>query len=412
MVNLGGMVAPIHGMVAPGFEVVQDEFVRNFTERGELGAACAIYYQGQKVVDLWGGYRDEQTQAPWEEDTLVIVFSSTKGVAGLTMAVAHAQGLFDYDAPVARYWPEFAQAGKERITIRQLLAHQAGLCVIDEPLNSDILADPDALAAILARQKPAWQPGTRHGYHAFSLGWYESEIIRRTDAQRRTLGQFFQSELAKPLGLEFYIGVPEGMPEERIATVTEPGPLQKLVGMPRGMMLSALRPGSLTLRVANPRVRSNLVFNRLPYRAVEMPSVNGIGQARSIAKAYSVFATGGKELNITARTLAALQAPAVPPSVGGWRDVILHMDIAYALGFLKPFSGYHFGSSDAAFGAPGSGGSFGFADPDAQVGYAYVMNKQGTGILDDPREKVVRDAFYQCLKERGASSPHDLGIIK
>ncbi len=369
------MVAPIHGMVAPGFEVVQDEFVRNFTERGELGAACAIYYQGQKVVDLWGGYRDEQTQAPWEEDTLVIVFSSTKGVAGL-------------------------------------MAHQAGLCVIDEPLNSDILADPDALAAILARQKPAWQPGTRHGYHAFSLGWYESEIIRRTDAQQRTLGQFFQSELAKPLGLEFYIGVPEGMPEERIATVTEPGPLQKLVGMPRGMMLSALRPGSLTLRVANPRVRSNLVFNRLPYRAVEMPSVNGIGQARSIAKAYSVFATGGKELNITARTLAALQAPAVPPSVGGWRDVILHMDIAYALGFLKPFSGYHFGSSDAAFGAPGSGGSFGFADPDAQVGYAYVMNKQGTGILDDPREKVVRDAFYQCLKERGASSPHDLGIIK
>ncbi len=399
--------ALIQGMVAPGFETVQEEFARNFAERGELGGACTIYHEGRKVVDLWGGYRDERTRAPWAEDTLVIVFSSTKGIAGLTMATAQARGLFDYDAPVAQYWPEFAQAGKERITIRQLLAHEAALCVIDEPLNSAILADPDTLAAILARQRPVWETGTRHGYHAFTLGWYESELIRRTDPQHRTLGQFFQDELARPLGLEFYIGLPADIPEERIATVTEPNIVRKLWGMPRGMMLDILRPGSLAIRTANPRVRSNLVFNRPPYNAVEMPSVNGIGLARSIAQAYSVFATGGHELNIPAQTLSAIQAPARPSSVVSWRDAILHIDTAYSLGFFKPFpsahpdistSTYHFGSSDAAFGAPGSGGSFGFADPAAHVGYAYVTNKQGTLIFDDPREKTLRYTFYHCLQ--------------
>jgi CubicO group peptidase (beta-lactamase class C family) len=392
--------APIHGLVAPGFELVRVEFERNFTERGELGAACAIYHQGQKVVDLWGGYRNQQTQEPWEENTLVLVFSSTKGIAALTMAVAHSQGLFDYDAAVVTYWPEFAQAGKQHITIRQLLAHEAGLCVIDEPLNSTILADPDALAVILARQKPVWEPGTRHGYHAFSLGWYESEIIRRTDPQHRTLGHFFQDELAKPLGLEFYIGLPGDIPEERIATMTEPSPLKKMLGMPRGMLFSALRPGSLTLRTANPRVRSNLVFNQLPYRAVEIPSANGIGLARSIAKAYSCFATGGQKLNIQPSTLGALQAKALPLSGGGWHDVIIHMDVAYSLGFMKPFSGYQFGSSEAAFGAAGSGGSFAFADPEAQVGYAYTPNKQGPYVLDDPRELALRNAFYSCLQKQ------------
>ena len=388
----------IHGMVAPGFEAVQAEFVRNFTERGELGAACAIYHRGQKVVDLWGGYRDERTQALWEEDTMVIVYSATKGMSALAMAVAQSQGLFDYDDPIATSWPEFAQKGKERITIRQLLAHQAGLPVIDEPLTLNILRDPDALAAILARQKPVWEPGTRHGYHPFSLGWYESEIIRRTDSQHRTLGHFFQDELARPLGLEFYIGVPERVPGERIATVTEPGPLKKLLRMPMGMILGVLRPGSLMIRTVNPRVRSNLEFNTPAYRAVEIPSAGGIGQASSIAKAYSVFATGGNELAMKAQTLTALQAKAVPPRLG-WHDVLLYRDMAYALGFLKPFSGYRFGSSDAAYGAPGSGGSFGFADPDARVGYAYVTNKQGARIVDDPREKVLRDTFYTCLQE-------------
>jgi CubicO group peptidase (beta-lactamase class C family) len=197
--------------------------------------------------------------------------------------------------------------------------------------------------------------------------------------------------------LEFYIGVPQDVDVERIATITEPPILQKLLGMPRGMMLGALTPGSQTLRMAIPGIRSNLVFNTPTYWSVEIPSAGGIGQARSIARAYSVFATGGHELRIKAETLSELRAPAQPPTPGGWRDVNLHIDMAWALGSLKPFPGYHFGSSDAAYGAPGSGGSFGFADPAAQVGYAYVTNKQGAGILDDPREKALRDAFYRSI---------------
>ena len=189
----------IRGSVAAGFEEVARAFTKNFIERGELGAACAVYHQGKKVVDLWGGYRDAKRQAPWEEDTLVLVFSVTKGMAAMTMALAHSQGLFAYDEPVATYWPEFAQQGKEHITVRQLLSHQAGLCLIDEPLNASILADFDAVAALLARQKSAWEPGTKQGYHYLSLGLYEGELIRRVDRQHRSLGHFFQDEIAQPL---------------------------------------------------------------------------------------------------------------------------------------------------------------------------------------------------------------------
>ncbi|MDH4137782.1 MAG: beta-lactamase family protein, partial [Anaerolineae bacterium] len=153
----------LHGAVAPGFEDVETQFKKNFTERGDLGAACAIYHTGKKVVDLWGGYRDEKTLAPWEEDTLTLVFSMTKGMAAMAVAVAHSRRLLEYDEKVARYWPEFAQQGKEGITVRQLLSHQAGLSAIDEPLDLETIADPDALAKILARQKPAWEPGTKHG---------------------------------------------------------------------------------------------------------------------------------------------------------------------------------------------------------------------------------------------------------
>src|SRR5260370_4139100 len=252
--------APIHGNVAPGFETVQTEFTRNFPGRRELGRACTIYYRGEKVVDLWGGYRDPHKTLPWQEDTMVIVFSSTKGLAGVAMAMAHSRDLFEYDAPIASYWPEFSQNGKGHITVRQLLAHEAGLSSINEPLPPAVLANPDVLATILARTTPAWEPGTRHGYHAFTLGWYESEILRRTDPQHRTLGRFFHDELARPLALEFYIGVPQDVDIERIALMTEPPILQKLLGMPRRIMLGPLTPGSVACRTVIPGIRSNLVF--------------------------------------------------------------------------------------------------------------------------------------------------------
>src|SRR3954451_16686560 len=181
----------VHGDVDDGYGKVADAFRRNLSSGDEVGAAVAVYRDGRKVVDLWGGYRDGVTRAPWEQDTIVNVFSTTKGVASLAVAVAASRGWLDYDAKVADYWPEFAQAGKGDITVRQLTSHQAGLPVIDPPLTLDDLADPTKISAKLAAQVPAWTPGTRHGYHAITLGWYEGELIRRADPEGRSLGQFF-----------------------------------------------------------------------------------------------------------------------------------------------------------------------------------------------------------------------------
>ncbi|HEY3410865.1 MAG TPA: serine hydrolase domain-containing protein, partial [Propionicimonas sp.] len=195
----------IHGWVRPDFQAVEHAFVGNFARRKELGAACCVYFQGHKVVDLWGGARDAATGQPWQDDTMALVFSATKGMAAITMALAHSRGWLDYDETVCTYWPEFAQNGKGRITIRQLLAHQAGLFGFDEPVNAEVIADLDRLAAIMARQRPEWEPGTRQAYHAITLGFYEGELIRRVDPHHRTLGQVFHDDIAGPLGEEFYI---------------------------------------------------------------------------------------------------------------------------------------------------------------------------------------------------------------
>lgn len=393
----------IHGTVAPGFEPVREVFIQNFTSRGELGAACAAYVGGEKVVDLWGGQRNHRTGEPWEKDTLVMVWSTTKGMSALALAVAHSRGLFEYDKPVATYWPEFAQNGKGAITVRQLFAHQAGLCAIDQPLDEKKLGDLDGLAALLAAQRPEWSAGKKHGYHAFSLGAYEGELIRRVDPRKRSLGRFFQDEVAKPLGLEFYIGLPAHIPESRMARMkgfhwTEM--VFHLHTLPFGMVVSFFNPRSLTSRTLNnPRLSEPIKLDSPAYQAIEMPAATGVGQARAIARAYGVFATGGTELNIKPETLEALHTPAVTPAAGP-RDAVLHMDTSYALGFAKPSSGLPFGSSNRAFGMGGAGGSFGFADPDLSLGFAYVMNRMGLYIVNDPREKALRDVTSRCAKEK------------
>jgi CubicO group peptidase (beta-lactamase class C family) len=397
----------ICGWVAPGFEEVQVEFRRNFAERGEVGAACAAYHRGKKVVDLWGGYRDARRRAPWQKDTLVLVFSATKGLAAMTLALAHSRGWLDYDERVATYWPEFAQQGKEQVTVRQLLSHQAGLCVVDEPLRLATLADPEALATVLAKQKPAWEPGSRQGYHALSLGWYEGALLRRVDAQHRTLGQFFQDEMARPLGIEFYIGLPREVPSSRLAALKLPSlaSLFRAKGGTRPLFKAMCNPKSLTFRAfTNPRpTLENLkALKDRRFLALENPAFTGIGQVRAMARVYGAFASGGSELGLRLETLDALTAPPIPPSAG-LCDQVLHIDSNFSLGFLRSFEGYRFGSSPRAFGAPGAGGSFAFADPDAQVGFAYAPNKMGVTLLGDPREKPLREALYRCLGSRSSS---------
>jgi CubicO group peptidase (beta-lactamase class C family) len=391
-----------HGDVDEGYGPVADAFRRNFAERNEIGAACAVYRDGRKVVDLWGGYRDGTTRAPWERDTLVPMFSTTKGVASMALAVARSRGLVDYDAPVASYWPEFAAAGKERVTVRQLLSHQAGLCAIDEKLELADLADLDRIADKIARQRPAWEPGTRHGYHGITLGWYEGELIRRVDPQRRTLGHFFADEVAGPLGLEFHIGLPDTVLPERLATIHGYKPAEMMLHLrefPPRFVFAFLNPRSITYRTfGNPRV-TGLVneYNRRELLRIEIPAANGVGTARSVACAYGEFATGGRTLGLTAETLDALSRPAVAPT-GGRTDVVLHVESVFSLGYVKPFPRFRFGSpAGLAFGTPGAGGSFGFADPDVGIGFAYAMNRTGFRLYDDPRELALREALYRCL---------------
>jgi CubicO group peptidase (beta-lactamase class C family) len=386
--------ARVDGFVAPGFEEVRAEFERNFSRRGEVGAAVAAYWRGEKVVDLWGGRRTPDGDAPWNEDTMVVVMSTTKGLSAMTLAVANARGWLDYDAPVARYWPEFAQNGKAAVTVRQLLGHEAGLVLLDEKLPVEKLADLDYVARVLARQKPAWPPGTRHGYHTMTIGLYMQELVRRVDPRHRTLGRFFHEEIAERLGLEFYIGLPREVPGERIATLKTLSRFRGLLALrytPVAVTMKMIAPGSLLRRSF---VGTNLDFRDRRSYEVEVPAGNGVGTARAIARAYSSFAEGGAELGITLGTLARLTEPPVP-AVG--EDVVLGVPSYFSLGFLRPGPQVRFGSSPRAFGSPGAGGSFAFADPDARVGYAYVMNKLDFYLENDPREKALRDAVYRAV---------------
>ena len=393
--------------MTPGFEPVRDEFARNF-ERGELGAACAAFHRGEKVVDLWGGVRDARTDAPWEEETVVLVYSTSKGLAAMTLALAHSRGWLDYHARVAALWSEFAQHGKGSVTVRQLLGHEAGLPVIDEPLYPDKLRDFDAIAAAIACQRPLWEPGTRHGYHGVSLGWYEGELVRRVDPEHRTLGRFFAEEIAAPLGLDFHIGLPPNFPTERLARIERISPMRALAearNLPPRLALALASPRSMSFKAfANPRLRSVADLDRREYRQLEFPAGGGIGTARSIARAYSAFALDGRELDLRPETLAELKAPPRRPP-RGWRDEVLKVETAFSLGFVKPAGAFSFGTSPTAFGHPGAGGSFAFADPDRGVSFAYTPNRLGFHLVDDPREKALRDAVYRCLDGAEAAPP-------
>ena len=390
----------VEGSVAPGFEEVRREFERNFAERGELGGAVAAYVGGEKVVDLWGGVRDARSGAPWEEDSLVLLYSTSKGLAAMTLALLHARGQVDYDERVATYWPEFGQAGKQEVTVRQLLGHEAGLPVIDERLHPELIEDFDSLATAIASQRPAWEPGTRHGYHGLSLGWYEGELVRRVDPDGRTLGRFFAEEIAAPLGLEVYFGVPEDLPRERLARIERIGRLRmlpKLRHLPPPMARGMLNPRSMTFKAfANPRTRGPADFDSSAYRRLELPAAGALGNARDVARAYAAFAAREPELGLSPATLDELTRFPAPPA-GGWHDEVLRVDTAFSLGFARPLNEFQFGSSERAFGHPGAGGSFGFADPDREVSFAYVMNRMGFYLNDDPREKPLRDALYRCL---------------
>jgi CubicO group peptidase (beta-lactamase class C family) len=393
----------IDGTVSRGFEPVREAFVDNFTQRRELGGACCVYRGDEPIVNLWGGIRNKETGEPWQQNTMVVVHSASKGLAAMTLALAHSRRWLDYEERVCTYWPEFAQHGKERITVRQLLAHQAGLFAINEPVDRSIVADLDRLAVVLARQKPAWEPGTRQAYHALTLGFYEGELLRRVDPRHRSLGQFFQDEIATPLGLNLYLRLPEIIPNGQLATIAPPPRLDMLLNFPLRFTVMAMNPRSNIYRalVINPGTAVYFDTQRVYARNLEVPSGNAVGTAQAIARAYGVFASGGRALGLRKETLDLLAAPAIPPS-HGFYDECLKGEVQFSLGFMKPGATWRFGSP-LSYGSPGSGGALGFADPDAGIGYAYVTSQMGTTLTGDPRDVALRNALYSAIPSANAS---------
>jgi CubicO group peptidase (beta-lactamase class C family) len=399
--RIGGKQVAISGHAELGYEAVAAAFADNFVSRNELGAACFMCVDGAQVVDLWGGVRNRKTGEPWERNTMVIVWSATKGMSGLAIALAESRGLLDYDERVSTYWPEFGQRGKETITVRQLLSYQAGLFALDARVDKTVIGDLDRLAVVLAQQKPEWAPGERQAYGMLSIGFYEGELLRRVDPLHRSLGQFFQDEIAAPLGLDFYIRLPEEIPNSRLAPIEDVNPLQAVLHLnriPLRLVLTAINPGSPLRRSdRNPKSSVPLDPMHVYARNLEVPAGGGVGTARALARAYSVFATGGRELGLRQDTLQALMAPAVPPA-RGFFDECLKFEWQLSLGFAKPSRGLRFGSP-SAFGMPGWGGAFAYADPEVKAGYAYVTNRMGAAGAD-PREMAIRTAFHQALERQ------------
>ncbi|GIW43481.1 MAG: serine hydrolase [Candidatus Binatia bacterium] len=385
----------IFGYCDPRFERVRDAFRHNFASRGELGAAVHVIVQGKPVVDLWGGIADHHTGTAWKEDTLVLVFSSTKGATAACAHLLRTRGLLDFEAPVARYWPEFAQQGKESLPVSFLLTHQAGLAAIEEPLPPEALFDWSRMTTALARQRPLWRPGEGHGYHAVTFGFLVGEVIRRVSG--RSAGHFLREEIAKPLGLEFWIGLPAEY-EPRVARVRLP-PLRT---RPTPFFRALMQRGSLTWQafMNPPSFTSGSAANTRAVRAAELPASNGITSARGLAGLYAALigrVNGAATPLLDPDTRALAERVAVDGP-----DRVLLVRTRFSHGFMKsvaddPNDSVRFGPNDAAFGHVGAGGSFGMADPVAEVAMGYVMNQLGPGIFLNERGQSLIDAVYECL---------------
>jgi CubicO group peptidase (beta-lactamase class C family) len=391
----GADVVDVRGTVADGFEAVADAFARNFEQRGERGAAVAVYRDGRKVVDLWAGARDVDGHEPWVLDTAQVVRSATKGVAAAVVLLLHQRGQIDLDAPVGTYWPEFKAAGKERVLVRHLLSHRAGLPVLDRPLTPARAQDGVSGPAALAAQAPAWEPGAEHGYHAQTYSWLIGELVRRVTG--RTLGRWVAEEIARPLGLDLWIGLPaeEAHRVGRLGQITEP-PTAEGGGLklrPKRAVAEAYRdPGSLTRR-AFEAIDPLPDENDPAYRAAELPASGGISTARALARFYAATigaVDGGPRLFAPATlTLARTEESAGP-------DRVLVVPTRFGLGYMlhgpaSPLLG------PGSFGHPGRGGSLGFADPESGIALGYTTNGMRKGVTADPRAQALIRAVRSAL---------------
>jgi len=398
-----------NGICAPRFARVRGELERNLAERGEIGAAVCVTVDGETVVDLWGGAADPATEAQWQQDTIAHVWSATKGATALSAHVLASRGELDLTAPVTKYWPEFGKNGKDGILVRHLLTHQAGLPAVRAPLPPGCFYDWDLMADALASEQPFWQPGTRTGYHALTFGFLVGEVVRRVSG--RSLGTFFRDEVAGPLGLDFWLGLP-GEHESRVAptipadlpapgdpvpsfyvmALTEPASLPALVlGNNGGYML---KPGESDSRAAH---------------AAEIGAVGGITNARGLAGMYRPLALGGSADGVRLVDESQLVAMGGVSSATAVDAVVL-VPTRWSAGFMKANDNRYLPEADRegvllseeAFGHAGMGGSLGFADPRARLSFGYVMTKQGSGLGVNERGQALVDATYEALGYRRA----------
>jgi CubicO group peptidase (beta-lactamase class C family) len=362
----------------------------NLARRGELGAAVAVFVEGRPVVDLWCGWADVARTRPWERETLVDVFSVGKAMAAVCALRLVARGLLELDRPVAEVWPEFAAAGKERVTLRQILAHRAGLPAISRPLGPDALYEWVQVTGALAEQEPWWEPGSGHGYHVHTLGFLVGEIVRRVSGQ--TIGALLREEVAAPLGARLSFGLAPALRPlcaEYVFTVPEHAPERppRIFGTPLRERAYLNPPGATGMGTVNTPA----------WQDAELPSANMHADARSVARVYAELAAGGGSV-----LDGGVLAQAIAEASAG-EDIVLGRPSRFGLGFQLTQPERPLGPSPLAFGHFGAGGSVGFADPEAGVAFAYAMNRGGPQWRD-PRSLALIDAVYEALGDDGSGS--------
>ena len=381
----------IEGSCDARFARVREAFAANFVNYRETGASVSLVLDGRVVADLWGGWADKARTRPWRRDTIVNTYSTTKGLTAICAHRLAGEGRLDLDAPVAEYWPEFAANGKSRIPVRQLMNHRAGLPAVRRPLKLEDLYDWRTMTGALAAEEPWWEPGTRHGYHALTFGYLVGEVIRRVAG--RSVGNYFRDEIAAPVGLDAHIGL-DAREDDRVAEMIgapppAPGEFNLFAEM-------AKNPDSVTARTfANPPVLSMATVNSRGWRGAEIPAANGHTNARALARLYGALARGGEVDSVRVMAAPAIPALSVEESFGP--DAVLLISTRFSPGFMLSQRGEEMGPNARAFGHPGAGGSLGFADPEAKIGFGYAMNRMGAGILLDPRAKALIAAAYASL---------------
>lgn len=388
------MTVELSGLVEPGFGAVADAFRTNFTEHGDVGAGFCLYVDGAPAVDLTAGTTSPDNGAAYGADALQLVFSTTKGAAAVCAAMLVADGKLDYEAPVTQYWPEFGAEGKGELTVAWLLSHRCGLVTVDDPPPLADVLEVGPIVEALAVQAPLWELDGSHGYHALTYGWLVGELVRCVSGL--SIGDFFQQRVAQPLGLDFWIGLPEAQHDRVAPLLASAGPSNDVE---RALMEQFMGPATLTGKAlmlsgtfASDSGDGASVFNRPEVWASEIPAANGITNASSLARMYA--ATIGEVDGVQLFDEAILAKATAPVTSGA--DRVLMMETKFAMGFMTkdavlPLPGTR------SFGHAGAGGSLGYADPDLGIGFGYVMNQMSGSLVGDPRTLGLTAAVLDCV---------------